>query len=204
MFSSTVIWVGKLSASDLQKFFKNATPHTLAPWRTALPGAVDPGRRRSLAPTLSPALFSHLPPLLDFRGICYGPAEKFSLACGPAFFLLCLALSASFTPPPTGEGLALPLLSVPRFSIAEEPGALPQEKTDTSYSKDSLSSCLWQLLITNGSHGSNGSGLAPRWCSLPYPAPKTAHRATQSRVWFYRFFFLPFCSSRVAKSRSSL
>ena len=59
MFSSTVIWVGKLSASDLQKFFKNATPHTLAPWRTALPGAVDPGRRRSLAPTLSPAVKSH-------------------------------------------------------------------------------------------------------------------------------------------------
>ena len=80
---------------------------------------------------------------------------------------------------------------------------MPQEKTDTSYSKDSLSSCLWQLLITNGSHGSNGSGLAPRWCSLPYPAPKTAHRATQSRVWFHRFFIPPFCSGNANNSRSN-
>ena len=38
----------------------------------------------------------------------------------------------------------------------------------------------------------------------PYSASKTAHRPTQCRVWFYRFFFLPFCSGRAAKSRSNL
>ena len=38
----------------------------------------------------------------------------------------------------------------------------------------------------------------------PYSASKTAHRATQSRVWFHRFFLMRFGSGKATKSRSSL
>ena len=101
-----------------------------------------------------------------------------------SFFHLCLALSASFTPPPTGEGLALPPLSVPRFSIAEEPGALPQEKTETSYPRASLGMSCRLILLTTSSHGFNRACLGHRWCRFPTRFPKIAHRATRGRVWF--------------------
>ena len=39
---------------------------------------------------------------------------------------------------------------------------------------------------------------------LPSSFPKTAHRATQSRVWFHRFFLMRFGSGKATKSRSSL
>ena len=35
---------------------------------------------------------------------------------------------------------------------------------------------------------SGPTGLGLRWCSFPYPVPKTAHRATQGRVWFSPLF----------------
>ena len=53
-------------------------------------------------------------------------------------------------------------------------------------------SCLWQLLATTGSHGSNRAGLGLRLVSFPYPAPITAHRAAQGRVWFHRLFLVCF------------
>ena len=105
-----------------------------------------------------------------------------------SFFLLCFALPASFTPPPTGEGLALPPLSVPRFSIAEEPGALPQEKTETSYPRASLGMSCRLILLTTSSHGFNRACLGHRWCRFPTRFPKIAHRATRGRVWFSPFF----------------
>ena len=80
-----------------------------------------------------------------------------------SFFLLCLALSTFFTPPPTGEGLALPPLSVSRFSIAEEPGALPQEKTGTSYPRASLGMSRRLIPLTTGSHDSNRACLGFCW-----------------------------------------
>ena len=47
-----------------------------------------------------------------------------------------------------------------------------------------------------------------RLCSLlvqvPYPASKTAHRATQDRVWVHRRFLVRFGSGKAAKSFSSL
>lgn len=39
---------------------------------------------------------------------------------------------------------------------------------------------------------------------LPSSFPKTARRATQSRVWFHRFFLMRFGSGKATKSRSSL
>ena len=68
--------LGKPGIYDPQLDPKALLPtHTFPPcWnlrksskRPALPGAVIPGRCRSLAPTLSPAVFSHLSPLLGFE-----------------------------------------------------------------------------------------------------------------------------------------
>ena len=68
--------LGKSSTHNPQLDAKALLPtHTFPPcWnlrksskRPALPGAVIPGRCRSLAPTLSPAVFSHLSPLLGFE-----------------------------------------------------------------------------------------------------------------------------------------
>ena len=93
-----------------------------------------------------------------------------------------------FTPPPKGGGAGVSSnLARWNFNV-EKPGAFPQEKTDTSYPRDSLGSCLWQLLLTNGSHGSNGACLGHRWCRFPTRFPKIAHRATRGRVWFSPFF----------------
>ena len=69
--------LGKSGTHDPQLDAKALLPtHTFPPcWnlrkspkRPALPGAVNPGRCRSLAPTLSPAVFSRLSPLLGFGG----------------------------------------------------------------------------------------------------------------------------------------
>ena len=69
--------LGKSGTHDPQLDAKALLPtHTFPPcWnlrkspkRPALPGAVSPDRRRSLAPTLSPAVKSHLSPLLGFGG----------------------------------------------------------------------------------------------------------------------------------------
>ena len=57
------------------------------------------------------------------------------------------------TPPPKGGGAGYHLGWVCWGFHAEKPGTFPQEKTDTSYPRASLSSCHRQLLVTNGSHG---------------------------------------------------
>lgn len=65
---------------------------------------------------------------------------------------------------------------------AEKPGAFPQEKTDTLYPRASLGSCqgnCWPQLAHTAPTG-------PFWGFpgvVPYPAPKTAHKAAQGRVW---------------------
>ena len=141
------------------------------------------------------------------------------------------------------------------------------EKTDTSYPRASLGSCLWQLLLTRLQLGRSGALLVfcfptrlskphtsvhraefvflsktslplplkgegrgitflglvgfallvQNWgtlaqqgrsgalvVSFPYLASRTAHRATQGRVWVHHFFLERFCPGRTAKSRSSL
>ena len=68
----------------------------------------------------------------------------------------------------------------------------------------SLGSCLWQLLVTNGSRWLNRAGLGLRWCRSPTrpPTPHTGpHRA---EFGVYHFFLERFCPGRTAKSRSSL
>ena len=139
------------------------------------------GRCRSLAPTLSPAVFSHLPPLLDFRGICYGPAEKFSLACGPAFFFSALLCPLPLPLPLWGRGRISPFLGSLDFS-RQLPLATAAHNRLTR-----LQQGLFGALLV----------------LLPYSAPKIAHRATRGRVLFHCFFWGYFCSGRTDKSRIS-
>ena len=68
--------------------------------------------------------------------------------------------------PLKGEGLGIVYLVCQVFH-PEKPGAFPQEKTDTSYPRASLGSCLWQPLLTNGSQGSNKGCLGLHWCRFP-------------------------------------
>ena len=78
------------------------------------------------------------------------------------------------------EGLDIVCLVCQVFH-PEKPGAFPQEKTDTSYPRASLGSCLWQPLATTGSHGSNRACSGLRWCRSPtrISKPHTAlHRAS--------------------------
>ena len=68
--------------------------------------------------------------------------------------------------PLKGEGLGFIQFGVVWVPNAEKPDAFPQEKTDASYPRASLGSCLWQLLLTTGQHGFNGVDLGSRrWCS---------------------------------------
>ena len=68
----------------------------------------------------------------------------------------------------------------------------------------SLGSCLWQLMVTNGSRWLNRAGLGLRWCRSPTrpPTPHTGPRRAEFGV--YHFFLERFCPGRTAKSRSSL
>ena len=77
-----------------------------------------------------------------------------------------------FTPPPKGGGAGYHLGWVCWGFHAEKPGTFPQEKTDTSYPRASLSSCHRQLLVTNGSHGFNRACLGLPWCRFPTLSPK--------------------------------
>ena len=54
------------------------------------------------------------------------------------------------------------------FFHAEKPGAFPQEKTDTSYPRASLGSCLGNCC----SHGFNRADLGLPWCRFPTLSPK--------------------------------
>ena len=76
------------------------------------------------------------------------------------------------TPPPKGGGAGYHLGWVCWGFHAEKPGTFPQEKTDTSYPRASLSSCHRQLLVTNGSHGFNRACLGLPWCRFPTLSPK--------------------------------
>ena len=92
--------LGKPGIHDTQFDAKALLPtHTFPPcWnlrkspkRPALPGAVILGRRRSLAPTLSPALFSH--PLSTAS--CLGCASGLCRPARACFFLFCLSSARS-------------------------------------------------------------------------------------------------------------
>ena len=84
------------------------------------------------------------------------------LACGPAFFFSAFLWSFSL-PLPLGGGAGFWVLFFLGLS------GLP-------------------CSFTAGSHWPNRAGLGLRWCPFPYPVPKTAHRATQGRVWFSPLF----------------
>ena len=86
------------------------------------------------------------------------------------------------TPPPLGEGLGL--LNLELFGFSRQ---LP------------LATAAHNRL-TRLQRGGEPASLV----SFPYPASKTAHRATQGRVWFHCFFLARFGVGRVDKSRSSL
>ena len=78
--------------------------------------------------------------------------------------------------PLKGERLDFAQLGGLRVRNAEKPGAFPQEKTDTSYPRASLGSCLGNCC----SHRFNGAGNPFRWCRSPtWPAKSHTepHRA---------------------------
>lgn len=86
------------------------------------------------------------------------------------------------TPPPKGEGLGFIQFGVVRVPNAEKPGAFPQEKTDASYPRASLGSCLWRLLLTTGQHGFNGVDLrSRRWCSPSSPGERPSVKISLGR-----------------------
>ena len=78
------------------------------------------------------------------------------------------------------------------FFHAEKPGAFLQEKTDTSYPRASLCSCLWQLLVTNGSHASNSARLGLRWCRSPTRLTKSHTGPHWGKFVFTSVFPQPF------------
>ena len=82
------------------------------------------------------------------------------------------------------------------FSAREKPDAFPQEKTDTSYPRASLGSCLWQLLLTTGPHSSNRAGNPFFWCRSPTRPPKL-HKGPHRGEFGSHFLFLVrfFCGS---------
>ena len=83
--------------------------------------------------------------------------ERFCAGLRASFFLLCLSLVVLFTPPPRGRGwiLGFVLLGFVGFAL------------------------LVQNWGTLAQQGRSGASLV----SFPYPASKTAQRATQGRVW---------------------
>lgn len=83
--------------------------------------------------------------------------ERFCAGLQASFFLLCLALVILFTPPPTGEGLAIIF-----FEFVES-----------------------ALLIYNRLTLLQRGGFGGSVVSFPYSASKTAHRLSQSRVCFF-------------------
>ena len=147
--------------------------------------------------------------------------ERFCAGLRASSFLLCLALSVSFTPPPTGEGLGIvflgfvgfTLLVHRRLTLAQQGlfGTLSVSfptrftKSNTGLTRAfpvSFILPLWgkagltsQLVpanlhefahnrLTQRQQGLFGASLV----LLPSSFPKTAHRATQSRVWFSPLF----------------
>ena len=168
--------------------------------------------------TLSPALFSH--PL--FSAQCWGYVRCPQSAPNPSFdrreipfsieaisSFIALPLQARlgllflfllfFCPSalrllPMGRLLVFPHFGLPGFPSREKPGAFTQEKTDASYPRVSLGSCLWQLLLTTAPHGSNGvdSGLLSK-----------LHTGVH-RVEFgsHRLFFLVFLIGNPTSCRS--
>ena len=163
--------------------------------------------------------------------------ERFCAGLRASSFLLCLALSVSFTPPPTGEGLGFAFLGFVGFTLlVHRRLTLAQQglfgtlsvSFPTRFTKShtgltqafpvSFILPLWgkagltsQLVpanlhefahnrLTQRQQGLFGASLV----LLPSSFPKTAHRATQSRVWFHRFFLMRFGPGKATKSRSSL
>ena len=104
--------------------------------------------------------------------------------------------------PLKGERLDFAQLGGLRVRNAEKPGAFPKEKTDTSYPRASLGSCLWQLMLTTAPTASTGPvwgfpGVVSLPCSLT--GHKSSHRA---EFGFHRFFFLDFLGGSPASWRS--
>lgn len=118
---------------------------------------------------LSPALFSHLlftAQCLDYAScpqsspISPLSGEKISFLSRPSRASVCCLMQARlgllflfllfFCPSavrllPMGRLLVFPHFGLPGFPSREKPGAFTQEKTDASYPRVSLDSCLWHL-----------------------------------------------------------
>ena len=86
-----------------------------------------------------------------------------------------------FTPPPKGGGTGF--CSSLEFRVL-------------------LGSCLWQLLVTTGSHASNRACLGLRWCHFLTWLSKSHTGPHRAEFRFHRFFFLDFLGGSPASWRS--
>ena len=148
---------------------------------------MNPGRRRSLAPTLSPALFSHPPFTAQCSGYvrCPQPSpisplsgEKISFLSRPIRCCNALPLQALL-------GRLFPFLLFPSFSQRF------LSKWKQRWFLPAWVSPLPQDLPTTGSHASNGAGLWPLWCRSPIWLPKS-HTGPHGLFSFRLTHSLPF------------
>ena len=122
-------------------------------------------------------------PVWGFGGVVPlpGPQNRTQGCTGPSFGFL--SRTSLPLPPKGGRGWVSSNLARWDFN-AEKPGAFPQEKTDASYPRASLGSCLWQLPATTGLRWPNRACLVLRWCrSLPGSQNRTQGRTGPSLVF---------------------
>ena len=113
------------------------------------------------------------------------------------------SLQNEVTPPPKGGGAGYHLTWLAGILMRRSP-VLFRRKRRILRIRGLLSAVALATAghnrLTRLQRGLSGASLV----SFPYPALKTAHRATQGRVWVHHFFLERFCPGRTAKSRSSL
>ena len=103
----------------------------------------------------------------ELRWCCF-PIRLPKPHTGPHGGRVCFSPQNELTPPPKGEGLGIAFLGFVGFAL------------------------LVHKRLTRLQQHLSGAALV----SFPYPAPKTAHRATQGRGWFHRLFLVRFfCGS---------
>ena len=116
---------------------------------------------------------------------------------------VCFSPQNELTPPPKGGGAGYHLTWLAGILMQRSP-VLFRRKRRILRVRGLLSAVALATAghnrLTRLQRGLSGALVV----SFPYLASRTAHRATQGRVWVHHFFLERFCPGRTAKSRSSL
>ena len=165
----------------------------------ALPVTVTQSRRRPLAPTLSPALFSHPPFSAQCPGYVRCPQPSPNLSSQRRkilFFTEAIPCLHALLTGPAG----------PAFSFSASPWLFSptphQGEVKPIFSH--LGSPLPFNSSTTGSHSFNGAGNPFRWCRSPTWSQKPHTGSHKAKFGFHRLFLVRFFYGREAKSLSSL